>query len=167
MSYLSDDNIYFDSRNKERKSLSTSPLRFIFSQPALRWAWYLGLITTLLFMIFNAKRRQRIVVEKVPLKNTTVEFTKTIGNLYYETKDHNNLIEKKITYFLEYIRRVYYLDTQILDDKFVNNLTLKSGKDQDDIKQLIKQIVYLKAKNNCNETDLLRLNNAIEDFYTT
>lgn len=167
MSYLSDDTIYFDSRNKVGKKLGTSPLRFILSQPALRWAWYLALITTVLFMIFNAKRRQRIVVEKIPLKNTTVEFTKTIGNLYYETKDHNNLIEKKITYFLEYIRRVYYLDTQLLDDKFVKNLSLKSGKDESDVKKLINQIVHLKAKTNCNEDDLLRLNRAIEDFYTT
>ncbi|WP_047547245.1 DUF4350 domain-containing protein [Psychroserpens sp. Hel_I_66] len=167
MSYLRDDTIYFDSRNKSTKELGDSPLRFVLSQPPLRWAWYLALITTVLFMIFNAKRRQRIVLIKEPLKNTTVDFTKTIGNLYYETKDHDNLIEKKITYFLEYIRRIYYLDTQILDDKFVKNLALKSGKDADDIKKLINQIVYLKAKNNCTEADLLRLNNAIEDFYTT
>jgi hypothetical protein len=167
MSYINDDTIYFDSRNKFRKKLNDSPMRFVLSQPALRWAWYIALITTVLFMIFNAKRRQRIVEVKVPLKNTTVDFTKTIGNLYYETKDHDNLIEKKITYFLEYIRRVYYLDTQILDDKFVKNLSLKSGKNKDDVKQLINHIVYLKAKTHCNEADLLRLNNAIEDFYTT
>ncbi|MFD2915334.1 DUF4350 domain-containing protein [Psychroserpens luteus] len=167
MSYLNDDTLFFDSRNKFGKELGSSPLRFIFSQPALRWAWYLTLITTILFMIFNAKRRQRIVEVKEPLKNTTVDFTKTIGNLYYETKDHDNLIEKKITYFLEYIRRVYYLDTQILDEKFVKNLSLKSGKDKDDIKELINLIAYLKAKTFCNEADLLRLNNAIEDFYTT
>lgn len=167
MSYIGDDTIFFDSRNKFGKELGSSPMRFILSQPPLRWAWYLALITTLLFMIFNAKRRQRIVNIKVPLKNTTVDFTKTIGNLYYETKDHDNLIEKKITYFLEYIRRVYYLDTQILDDKFVKNLSLKSGKDKDDVKKLINQIVHLKAKTHCNEGDLLRLNNAIEDFYTT
>lgn len=167
MSYLNDDTIFFDSRNKFGKELGSSPLRFIFSQPALRWAWYLTLITTILFMIFNAKRRQRIVEVKEPLKNTTVDFTKTIGNLYYETKDHDNLIEKKITYFLEYVRRIYYLDTQILDEKFVKNLSLKSGKDKDDIKELINLIAYLKAKTFCNEADLLRLNNAIEDFYTT
>lgn len=167
MSYLGEDTIYFDSRNKSARELGSSPLRFVLSQPPLRWAWYLALITTVLFMIFNAKRRQRIVNVVEPLKNTTVDFTKTIGNLYYETKDHNNLIEKKITYFLEYIRRVYYLDTQILDDKFMKNLALKSNKDQADIKKLINQIVYLKAKSTCNESDLLRLNKAIEDFYTT
>nr|WP_321243447.1 DUF4350 domain-containing protein [uncultured Psychroserpens sp.] len=167
MSYIGDDTIFFDSRNKSRKKLNNSPMRFILSQPALRWAWYIVLLATILFLIFNAKRRQRIVEVKVPLKNTTVDFTKTIGNLYYETKDHDNLIEKKITYFLEYIRRVYYLDTQILDDKFVKNLSLKSGKDNDDVKKLINQIVYLKAKTRCNEGDLLRLSKAIEDFYTT
>ncbi|WCO02624.1 DUF4350 domain-containing protein [Psychroserpens ponticola] len=167
MSYLSDDTIYFDSRNKLGKELGASPLRFIHSQPALRWAWYLALITTIVFMIFNAKRKQRIVMVINPLKNTTVDFTKTIGNLYYETKDHDNLIEKKITYFLEFIRRVYYLDTQILDEKFVKNLSLKSGKDQSKVKKLVNQIAHLKAKTPCNEGDLLRLNKAIEDFYTT
>lgn len=166
MSYIDDDTIYFDSRNKLNATESRSPLRFILSQPALRWAWYLVLITILIFIIFNAKRKQRIVNVIKPLKNTTVEFTKTIGNLYYETKDHDNLIEKKITYFLEYIRRVYYLDTQILDDKFVKNLSLKSGKDQKDIKKLVNKIAHLKSKSNCTEDDLLQLNKAIEDFYT-
>ncbi|WP_026755445.1 DUF4350 domain-containing protein [Sediminibacter sp. Hel_I_10] len=166
MSYLNDDTIYFDSRNKTTKDLGDSPMRFVLSQPALRYAWYLALITIVLFMIFNAKRRQRVVKVIEPLKNTTVDFTKTIGNLYYETKDHNNLIEKKIKYFLEYIRRVYYLDTQTLDEKFIKNLAQKANKEQTDIKKLINQIVYLRSKADCNEADLLRLNTAIEDFYT-
>ena len=118
-----------------------------------------------LFIIFNAKRKQRIVEVIKPLENTTVAFTKTIGNLYYETKDHNNLIDKKITYFLEYIRRIYYLDTQLLDEKFRKNLSVKSGKDKETTKKLIDLIVYLKAKPVCTEADLLNLNNTIEDFY--
>ncbi|WP_243471364.1 DUF4350 domain-containing protein [Winogradskyella sp. MH6] len=165
MSYLGDDTIYFDSRNKINSANSSSPLRFLLSQPALRWALYITLITVFIFMIFNAKRRQRIVNVIKPLKNTTVDFAKTIGNLYYETKDHDNLIDKKITYFLEYIRRVYHLDTQILDDKFIKNLSLKSGKNETDIKKLVNKIAYLKSKSNCNEADLLELNKAIEDFY--
>jgi hypothetical protein len=167
LSYLDDDTIYFDSPNKNTQDLGDSPLRFILSQPALRAAWYLGLMSLLLFLIFNAKRKQRIVKVVKPLENTTVAFTKTIGNLYYETKDHNTIIDKKITYFLEYIRRVYYLDTQILDDKFAKSLTLKSGKDLENTKKLMNLIVSLKAKPVCNEADLLALNTAIEDFYTT
>ena len=164
MSYLEDKDIYFDSKNKYGASLSRSPLRFINSQPALRWAWYMVLIVTILFMIFNAKRRQRIVKQIESPRNTTVEFTKTIGNLYYETKDHTNLIDKKITYFLEHLRRVYYLDTQLLNEKFIKNLALKSGKREPEIKKLINLIVHLRAKSVCNEGDLLRLNKMIEEF---
>lgn len=166
MSYLKDDTIHFDSQNKVGTDLGHSPLRFILKEPALRWAWYLGLASLILFMIFNAKRKQRIVKIIKPLENTTVAFTKTIGNLYYETKDHNTIIDKKITYFLEYIRRVFYLETHILDEKFVKNLSLKSGKNPKLIQNLVNVISSLKAKRYCTEDDLLRLNNVIEDFYT-
>ncbi len=165
LSYLPDETIYYDYHSKLGQDLGNSPLRFINSQPALRSAWLLGLMSLILFMIFNAKRKQRIVKVIKPLENTTVAFTKTIGNLYYETKDHNNLIDKKITYFLEYIRRVYYLDTQLLDEKFVKNLSLKSGNPREVNKKLIDLIVYLKAKPECTEADLMNLNNSIEDFY--
>tara|TARA_R110002049_G_scaffold71664_4_gene184479 strand:+ start:3773 stop:4969 length:1197 start_codon:yes stop_codon:yes gene_type:complete len=166
LSCLNDETIHFDSRNKIGEDLGYSPLRFILSKPALRWAWYLGLLTLICFIIFNAKRKQRIVKVIKPVENTTVAFTKTIGNLYYETKDHNTIIDKKITYFLEYLRREFYLDTQLLDDKFIKNLSLKSNIKPEDVKKLINLILQLKAKRNCEEADLLRLNKAIEAFYT-
>ena len=165
LSYVSDKTIFYDARNKSRRNLSDSPFRFILSKPALKWGWYLALISLIIFVIFNAKRKQRVVRVIKPLENTTVAFTKTIGNLYYETKDHNNIIDKKITYFLEYLRRIYYLDTQIMDDKFVKALASKSGRDFGRTKKLINMIVHLKAKQHCDEHDLLSLNAAIEDFH--
>ena len=165
LSYLPDDTIFYDSRNKKRTELGDSPLRFVLSQPALKWAWILGLVSLLIFILFNAKRKQRVVKVIKPLENSTIAFTKTIGNLYYETKDHNNLIDKKITYFLEFIRRKYYLDTQLLDEKFMKNLALKSGKDLGKTKKTMNLIVHLKATQMCNEDDLKNLNKTIEDFY--
>ena len=100
-----------------------------------------------------------------PLGNSTLEFIKTIGNLYYETKDHNNLVDKKITYFLEYIRRVYYLDTQVLDEKFVKNLALKTNRSKKDITTLVNAIAQLRAKPEVTEQDLLDLNTLIEEFH--
>ncbi|WP_406684542.1 DUF4350 domain-containing protein [Seonamhaeicola sp. MEBiC1930] len=166
LSYLKDDTIHFDSPNKTGANLSKSPLRFILSKPALRNAWWLALASLVLFMIFNAKRRQRIVKIIKPLENSTIAFTKTIGNLYYETKDHNTIIDKKITYFLEHLRRGFFVNTELLDDKFVKNLSLKTNKNREEIQSLITLILNLRAKNNCTESDLLKLNKAIEDFYT-
>ncbi|WP_405296731.1 DUF4350 domain-containing protein [Algibacter sp. Ld11] len=165
LSYIANDTIHFDSVNKIGSDLGSSPLRFILKTPALRWAWYLALFALVCFMIFNAKRRQRIVKIIKPNENTTVAFTKTIGNLYYETKEHDTIIDKKITYFLEYLRREYFLDTQILDERFIKNLSLKSNKKEDTIKRLINLILQLKAKRHLEEADLLRLNKAIEAFY--
>ncbi len=165
LSYLSDETIFFDSRNKNRNFLSQSPMRYILSQPALRWAWLMGLLSIIAFILFNAKRKQRIVPVLKPNENSTVAFTKTIGNLYYETRDHTNIIDKKITYFLEHIRRVYYLDTQLLDERFMKSLAMKSGKNHSIVKKLINMIAHLKAKPTPDENDLLELNNAMENFY--
>jgi hypothetical protein len=100
------------------------------------------------------------------LQNTTVDFTKTIANLYFETKQHTNIIDKKITYFLEKIRNDYYLETTLLDEKFIKNLSLKSGKDKIEVGKLVNFINYLQQKEACTENNLLDLNRLIEHFYT-
>jgi len=165
LSYIPNSDILYKSKNSIYSDLSRSKLRYILSKKSLRYAWYLGLTSLVLFLIFNAKRKQRIIKEIKPLENTTVAFTKTIGNLYYETKDHNNLINKKITYFLEYLRRVYFVDTQVLDEKFIKSIALKANKSKSDIQTLVDKIADLRAKQQCTEQDLLDLNTLIEDFY--
>jgi spore coat protein CotH len=117
-------------------------------------------------MIFNAKRRQRIIKIIKPLQNTTVGFVKTVSNLYFETQDHKNLIDKKITYFLEKIRTDYNLDTSTLNEEFIEKLTSKTGKKKDDIKKLIDFIDWLKSKNEFFEENLVKLNRHIEAFYS-
>lgn len=166
LSYLPQGGLYFDCKDRLSAELGNSPLRYILSQPALRWAWYIGMAALLVFMIFNAKRKQRIVKIIPPVENTTVAFTKTIGNLYYETRDHTNLVDKKITYFLEKIRSDYYLETNDLNDKFVRNLAAKTGKNKDVIKKLVDRIIRLQSKPDCTEQDLLELNRAIEQFHS-
>ncbi|SFT09355.1 hypothetical protein SAMN04487906_2906 [Zhouia amylolytica] len=167
MSYLPDQTILFDSVNKEGKELGSSPFRFILSEPSLKWAWYICLIVLITFMVFNAKREQRTIRIIKALPNTTVDFTKTIANLYYETKDHSNLINKKITYFLEKIRTDYFIDTDNLDDKFAKNLALKAGKNKESMLKLVRLIKYLKSRGSHSEAHLLELNKQIEEFYNT
>ena len=163
LSYLPEQDIYWSIKNQNGEIASSSQLRFIFSKPALRAAWYLFLAGMLAFMIFNAKRRQRIVPIKKPLQNTTVDFTKTIGNLYFQEGDHSNLIDKKIIYFLEKVRQEFMLDTTKLDTDFIKKLQQKSGKDYADV----ERVVYLINQHRKNhftsiENDLIDINDAIE-----
>jgi hypothetical protein len=163
LSYLPKGDVFWYTKGINDEKISSSPLRYIFSQPALKWAWYLSLIGILIFIIFNAKRKQRIVPILKPLPNLTIDFTKTIGNLYYQEGDHDNIIDKKIIYFLERIRNEYLLDTTKLDDDFIKKLHLKSGKDETDIRELVFLInEHRKSYHGSLEEDLIRINNAIE-----
>jgi len=163
LSYIPKGDIFWSIKDQNGEVISASPMRYILSQPALRWAWYIFLIGMIIFMIFNAKRKQRIVPIIKPLANTTVDFTKTIGNLYYQEGDHDNIIDKKIIYFLEKIRNEYLIDTHKLDEEFIKKLHSKSGKKLDDIKNLVLLInMYRKNSFNSVEADLIQINNAIE-----
>lgn len=163
LSYLPSGNLYWLAKSHNGTVISNSPLRFIFSQPALKWAWYLLIFGLLLFMIFNAKRKQRIVPIITPLANSTIDFTKTIGNLYYQEGNHQNIINKKIIYFLEKIRSDYLIDTSNLDDKFVLRYQVKSGKKVEDIKNAVRLINYhRKQLHESIESDVVELNTAIE-----
>ncbi|QSW90004.1 DUF4350 domain-containing protein [Flavobacterium endoglycinae] len=163
LSYIPKGNILWYTKVQSEEGISSSPMRYILSQPALKWAWYMFLIGMLIFMIFNAKRKQRIVPILQPLPNLTVDFTKTIGNLYYQEGDHTNIIDKKIIYFLEKIRTEYLIDTTKLDDDFIKKLHLKTGKNEADIQELVFLInEHRNSYHDSIEADLIRINNAIE-----
>lgn len=159
LSYIPDGTIYWYSGFRH---LSTSKLRFIKSEPGLKWAWYISLISIIVFIFFNAKRKQRIIPEVKPLKNTTVDFTKTIGNLYYQEGDHHTIIEKKIIYFLEHIRNENLVDTYSLDEAFIEKLHLKTGKPVEDIQKAVSLIKKHRHQFQSNEADVIEINKAIE-----
>jgi hypothetical protein len=164
LSYIPKGTVFWYIKDQNGEVISDSPMRYILSQPALKWAWYIFLTGMFLFIIFNAKRKQRIVPIIKPLTNTTIDFTKTIGNLYYQEGDHDTIIDKKIIYFLEKIRNDYLIDTTQLDDDFIKKLHHKSGKDLVVIKRAVLLITnHRRSPYNSIEEDLIQINNAIEE----
>lgn len=114
-------------------------------------------------MLFNAKRKQRVVPIIKPLENTTVDFAKTIGNLYYQEGDHTTIIDKKIIYLLEKIRNEYLIDTTKLDADFIKKFQQKTGKSHFDIERMVFLInTHRRSPHNSIEDDLININNAIE-----
>lgn len=165
IAYLPNQPTYFhqNEHRKEGESENETALRFIFSDDGLTWAWYFLIITLFVFCLFTAKRKQRIVPIKEPLKNTTVEFTKTVANLYIEAKDYNDLMHKSILYSLEQIRREHFMDTSLLDEKFCQILASKMNKPLADIEVFIHFIQLFKQKKiNPTKENLIKLNQLTE-----
>lgn len=166
LSYIPpDDNILWYTRDAITEQISNSQMRYILSQPALRSAWYLFLMGMLIFMLFNARRKQRIMPVIVPLANTTIAFTKTIANLYYQEGDFDTIIDKKIIYLLERLRTDHLIDTTVLDQDFARKLAQKSGKDPAMINNVINRInQHRNSRHTSVESDLVEINNAIENI---
>ncbi|GGG46620.1 hypothetical protein [Epilithonimonas arachidiradicis] len=145
--------------------LSMSPMRFILNNPPLRYAWYLLLLGLLIFVLFNAKRKQRIVPVIEPLKNTSLDFIRSIGNLYLQEGDFHEMMAKKAQYFLNRIRMDLLIDTQHLDEQFIIKLHLKTGKNI----ELIKEAVALVKKGqdpyaSVMKEDLIKMNQLLDQI---
>ena len=143
----------YDDRPDEDKP---SIFSFFLAHQTLTWFLMVSLIGLLLFMIFNARRKQRPIPIIEPLKNSTVEFTQTIANLYLKEQDHKNLVDKKIAYFLEKVRSKYLLNTTNLNKDFIEKLAAKSGNDLQRTKYLINTIILLNKRDECTEEEFLR-----------
>ncbi len=144
---------------------SDSEFRAMLNSKPLRIALYIILAGLLLFVIFRAKRTQRIVPVINPPVNSSLEFLSTISNLYYRKKDFKTIAEKRHAYFLDYIRKNYYMSTENIDDEFLNVLSLKSGMERAKLKQLFDAYQELIILPYAPNEIFLKYNNLLEEFY--
>jgi hypothetical protein len=154
--YIYWDEYYKDfSSTKNKKNLDNgdhfSSLNVINQNPPLRWAFYIALAGILLFILFNIKRKQRIIEMIKPNTNATVAFTETIGRLYLQQKNNHDLAEKMITYFYEYLRKKYFLNTSIVNKEFINSLSGKSGVSKTNTIELFELIKNIQAQKDLTE----------------
>lgn len=164
-SYLPVATVYWDEYQKQGRIGESSIFRFIYSQPPLEWAFYIAIVGVLLFVFFEGKRRQRLIPIVAPPRNTSLEFVETVGNLYYQQRDHSNIAHKKVAYFLAQIRQQFYLQTNTLDNEFKEALAQKSGIDIQKINDLFVLVEQTLNLGYLSEHQLIQLNNQLEEFY--
>lgn len=163
-SYLQDrETIWFVENNTNTSSFF---MRFVLGNPALKYAWWLFLGGFILFIVFNAKRKQRIVPVIDPLRNTSLDFVKSIGNLYLQEGDFHDMMAKKAQYFLNKVRMELLIDTQNIDEEFAKKLQLKTGKPIEMINEsigLIKRAQDPYAS--VMKEDLARINKLLDEIF--
>ncbi|WP_126546711.1 hypothetical protein [Hymenobacter amundsenii] len=140
-------------------------LRVLFDHEALRYATYLALLGALLFVVVEARRRQRIIPVLRPLPNTTLQFTRTVAGLYRQGGSHGLIAEKKIGLFLEHLRARYHepgLD--LTDDATRERLAQKSGIPRPEIDALVRRLNFALTAPQVSDAELLALSKAINSF---
>ncbi len=170
LSYLPEGKVLWDlqirsSTFQNKKNREQSIFQFFLKHKTLKWFLFVSLLGLLLFMLFNARRKQRPIPIIKPLENSTVAFTETIASLYLKEQDYKNMADKKIKFFLEKVRVKYLLETNNLNTKFIENLALKSGNDIPKTKYLINSIIAINKKSSCTEEELMVMYRMIENFF--
>ncbi|HEY2581858.1 MAG TPA: DUF4350 domain-containing protein [Mucilaginibacter sp.] len=166
LSYLPvTNNLYWDEFQNGDMSEDMSPLRVFFEHPNLEWAYYLSLFGILIFVLYEMKRRQRIIPVIEPLQNSTLNFVKVVGQVYYEKRDNINIAHKKILYLFTYLRDEYQIKTNTLDNEFIEKLISKLGIESTLANELIGYIKYISVQSVVNDKELIELNKLIEQFY--
>lgn len=158
-------NLYWDQYLNGDIAQDESPMRVFFKHPGLQWAYYISLAAILLFVIYEIKRRQRIIPVVEPLQNATVGFVSVVGKVYYEQRDNTDIAIKKITYFLEHIRNTYNLKTNTFDNEFLNTFIKKTGVEETLGYELINLMRYVSHQTRVSDHELIAMNRLIEKFY--
>lgn len=113
--------IRMESYVRSMAQTESSQFYVFLQQPPLRWALYLTFITILLFCIFTARRRQRVIPVIQKPQNMNLEFVRLIGSLYWQQHDNAGLLAKKLAYATEEIRR-QKAQISIEDEEFLKEI---------------------------------------------
>ncbi|NUO02844.1 MAG: DUF4350 domain-containing protein [Saprospiraceae bacterium] len=142
-----------------------SPLKYVLSQPALTWAWYLLLGTVLLYLLFRAKRRQQIVPVVERNTNTSLEFVQTIGQLYFLQNNHQKLAMQKIRLFNGFIREKYNLNYREGDEQFFARLAARSEVPETLIRDIFSMQETIKKAYAIGTAKLIDFHRLMDQFY--
>lgn len=169
LSYLPHGNVIWDEVSKaeiqEERVRETSPLHLITSNPPLLWAYITFLSLLILYLVFRSKRKFPVIPAREEKKNTSLDFIDVISNIHFKQNNHKKLMIIKEKTFRHFIKDKYFMEGDFEDEKFIERLTRKSALDPEKVKMLLNSFVYLKAKPEVTEEQLIELHKKIEYFY--
>ena len=119
-----------------------TPLRFWLQNEPLRWAIYLTLGGLLLFCMFYARRRQRVIPVVEEPANRSLEFVKLIGTLYHQKHINRDLLQKKYSYFGETLRRMTMIDVEDVESRKENiaQIAIRTGMPEAEVRMIFDRV---------------------------
>ncbi|MEX1240121.1 MAG: hypothetical protein WEB30_10400 [Cyclobacteriaceae bacterium] len=170
-SHLDGEHLIWDEYSKIPYEGNTnaynSPLYYILQQPSLKYAWWLLLLTVILYILFGAKRKQRIIPVREPKTNTSLEFVNLISRLHYKNGNHLDMARKKMRYFLYFVRFKYGIHAERFRDEHIGRLAEKSRVSVNDVQGIFSQyyLIEERFKDDIEVSRLVNLYDTIENFY--
>jgi len=161
---LPDQPVLWDEYDKVGRAGSPTPLRYILSQPALKWAYWIAISLLFLTVFVYARRRQRAIPVVAPPRNTSREFADTMGRLYYFRGDHADIARKLTVQFKEEVRRKLRLHRTVWDAEMIEEIALRTGISKEELDHANRLMDYYTGIVFVSEEQLLKLNKALQNL---
>jgi hypothetical protein len=156
---------YLTKPSRSRGNDEPGWLKVLFRYPPFKWGLLTILATLFLMVLLGMRRQQRMIPVHQKPRNDSLDFVKTMGRLYHERRDHQNLAKKMSVYFLEHVRSTFKLPTQELDETFTKALLFKSGHPEEQVREIVAFTRYLQSGEPVTEENLIRYHKLLELFY--
>lgn len=117
---------HYENDSENGDYLENSPLKVIFSQPALKHAWWVLLAGVALYILFKSKRQQRIIPVIYYPENTSKAYARALGALYHRSGEPKYLASEMMLMFHNFNRRKYQIQFDPNNKDFAAQLAKKS-----------------------------------------
>ena len=161
LAYLKDKPLmrteYYEAGSQGGKS--QSEFRVILRERAFKWAYYTIIVGVLVFMIFTAKRKQKIIPVIKPPVNKMLDFVRSIAGLYLLKNNNADLILKKQVYLGEELKRKYGIDivNEQHDYEFYKRVAAKTQQPVEDVRRLFIDLSVIDEKTFVPDDEMMRL----------
>lgn len=145
--------------------ISESPLRFILANPPLKWAWYLIIALTVIYVFNTVRRRQKAIpVFSLP-QNETANYLDVVSRMYQKEGRHKHIIGIQEKLLKRHLQNKYRINIRLNDADAVDEAARRLQMETRYIKQFFSGLE--RAKNNSTLTDEEFKNtiDKIQEFY--
>lgn len=140
-----------------------SPIQYILQEKSLRWAYYTFIFTTISFLFFRGKRKQRIIPVLEKNENTSIQYVDTLSELFMQQDQNEKLVPHLEAIFYQRIKQKYFLSPE--NENFVNLLSRKSRIPEQNINTLINNFKTGSSGFHFSDDQLISLHRRLEEFY--
>lgn len=158
-----DQPVWWDDRYKPRETHAQTPLRFVLSTPALRWAYGLLLLAGVLFLAFRGRRWQRPVPVIAPPPNAQREFARTVGRLHFVHRNDARLGRQLARSVRDRLRSDLRIEEPAWDDATARLAAARAGVPEDEALGLFRTLARVHRQP--GEVDLVQLDTRIARFF--
>jgi hypothetical protein len=171
--YVSHFNYVFDHLDTEfiflvnsdnNRKISESPIGLLLENRSLKAAYYLSLLSLLLYIFFEGKRRQRAVPILSKTENTSLEYVETIARLFEIQKKNAFVVDRMSEQFYHQVQKKYHIHQD--HPQFKEILSKKAEIPMDLIEKIQILLSNITRDQLCSDEQLLNVNryfNQIQD----